>query len=371
MRPELGVKALVRKIRDAIAASAEKSVSFRDFMEMCLYDPQDGYYMNDKPKLGKDGDFYTSAHIGGIFAEVLGKFVIDRVREWAEPVQFVEWGGGTGRLAGQMLAAVQRADPAAYERLNCIMVEASGYHRSLQREALAAHHDKVRFLTPQEWRAETLKRPAIVFANELLDAFPVHRVRQTAEGLQECCVAWDDSAEALAETWKPCSDDRLHRYVETYAIRLAEGQIAEINLAAEEWIRREAARLKQGWLVAVDYGDCADEVYAPHRMKGTLLCYRRHTAHDNPYVYVGQQDITAHVNFTSCLKAGAEAGLPEGRLLTQKQFLLENGILELLADHASADPFSDAARRNRAIRQLLLSDQLSELFKVCLLTKKR
>lgn len=362
---------LIRRIRDKIAAAPCEAITFRDFMDMCLYDPQDGYYMRDAAKIGKEGDFYTSVHIGGIFGEVLGRFAIRQLREYEGPVHFVEWGGGTGKLAAIVMNTIRQTDAGLYERLTFTMVESSGYHQSLQQEALAAHAGKVRFVQPSEWQRVTLTEPAVVFANELLDAFAVHRIRRTKEGIREIYVAWDGQKEAFKEMLLPLSDGRLADYLEKYGISLRPGQTAEINLAAENWLRREAGRLTEGMLLLVDYGDTAEELYGPHRMNGTLMCYRRHAAHDNPYVHIGEQDMTAHVNFTSCLRVGEESGLTDGRLLTQKRFLLENGIMELLAGHESTDPFSPEARRNRAIRQLLVSDQMSELFKVCMLSKKR
>jgi SAM-dependent MidA family methyltransferase len=109
------------------------------------------------------------------------------------------------------------------------------------------------------------------------------------------------------------------------------------------------------------------ELYAPHRMRGTLLGYRRHVAAERPYEHVGEQDLTAHVNFSACERAGLAAGAARSELLTQRDFLLRHGVLELLQDGGFGDPFGPVAKRNRAIRQLLLSDQISELFKVLML----
>lgn len=122
-------------------------------------------------------------------------------------------------------------------------------------------------------------------------------------------------------------------------------------------------------LITIDYGDVREELYAPHRMNGTFLCYRKHQAYDLPLLYPGEQDMTSHVNFSTLIDAGRECGLNQFQLMTQKQFLVENGLLNRLQPHDAADPFSPAAKRNRAIRQLLISDQMSELFKV-LIQKK-
>lgn len=365
-----GALALVNKIKERIAAAPEQAISFRDFMDMCLYDAQDGYYMNDKPKIGKEGDFYTSASIGDVFGEVVGRFIVRSFQASMGPVHYVEWGGGDGRLARLVLHAIKRLDPAVYERLSCTMVETSGFHRSLQQSALAEHTGKAHFLSPEEWRKIKLTEPAVIMANELLDAFPVHRITQTGQGIREIYVQWNEVEEAFTEALMPISNERLSAYADQYAPNLGLGQIAEVNLAAEDWVREELERIEAGTLLVVDYGDSAQELYSAHRWKGTLMCYRNHVAQDNPYVHIGEQDITAHVNFTSCLDAAAQIGRVDQQWMTQKQFLLDNGILELLMEHAGTDPFSTAAKRNRSVRQLLLSDQMSELFKVCMLTKK-
>jgi SAM-dependent MidA family methyltransferase len=117
-------------------------------------------------------------------------------------------------------------------------------------------------------------------------------------------------------------------------------------------------------IITIDYGDRSGELYAEHRMNGTLLCYRDHRAYDDPYAFPGEQDITSHVNFDACIRTGEQTGITDWTYKSQKQFLVDAGILDRLANTATLDPFSQAARNNRMIRQLLLSDGMSELFKV-------
>jgi SAM-dependent MidA family methyltransferase len=150
-----------------------------------------------------------------------------------------------------------------------------------------------------------------------------------------------------------------------------EGQVAEINLHAAQWIRTVGDAIHDGRTIIIDYGAEANELYAAHRMRGTLMCYRRHQAYDNPFIYAGEQDITAHVDFTACIDAASTAGFTSTKLQTQRDFMVEQGILEKLQNHFDLNPFSEAAKKNRAIRQLLLSDQMSELFKVLILTKDK
>jgi SAM-dependent MidA family methyltransferase len=181
----------------------------------------------------------------------------------------------------------------------------------------------------------------------------------------ELHVGWND-AQGFAELESPCRNNELFEYLQAGGIKLRDGQTAEINLEAPEWVRRRLEQLEAGagMLLTIDYGDIAKELFAEHRMNGTLICYRRHVAVDEPYRNAGEQDMTAHVDFSACLRAGEHAGASRAKLMTQREFLVEAGILGLLQEHRSPDPFGQEARSNRAIRQLLLSDQMSELFKV-------
>jgi SAM-dependent MidA family methyltransferase len=367
-----GNDALKKKIVERIKNSAEQSIPFHDFMECCLYDPDDGYYTNERTKIGKKGDFYTSSSIGTVFGEVLARYFSAAVKAkftLSEPVQLVEWGGGTGRLAKHILDELRRSAPRIYEAVRHISVEASPALQTEQRENLAEHAAKVRFVRTEEWPSVKQRRNTLIYANELLDAFPVHRVTVQNGALCEVCVGWSDRTAAFYEILRPLSPGPVMDYLQSYGIRLKEGQQAEVNLHAERWIQRLGKWLEHGIVVVIDYGDLAEEIYGEHRMKGTLMCYYRHSAHDNPYIRPGMQDMTAHVNFTSVLAAAQAAGFTVRSFQTQKQFLADNGIFNLLQNHDAVDPFHPAARKNRAIRQLLLSDHMSETFKVLVLEK--
>ncbi|GIP36376.1 class I SAM-dependent methyltransferase [Paenibacillus sp. J2TS4] len=362
---------LIDWIRSRMSEGPHKAISFKDYMKECLYHPEYGYYMSDKAKIGKDGDFYTSASVGGIMGIMMARLLSKLSRQWqGRPIDWVEWGGGEGQLAKQILDEVQQSNPGLYKQLTYIVVEKSRNHSQSQKERLAPHSSVVRFMDEEQWWREGSRKQTIILSNELLDAFPVHRVRRFNGRVEEQWVYWDEGQERLASCWQPAADPRLVRYLKRENIHLSDGQTAEINLEADDWIRLQAARLEEGSLVTVDYGDLAEELYSPHRMNGTLMCYRNHAAMDQPLEYPGEQDLTAHVNFTACIRAGVEEGIEEWNLMTQKQFLVEQGILELLQNHSGSDPFGPEARRNRAVRQLLLSDQMSELFKVLIQTKK-
>ncbi|MCZ8511209.1 SAM-dependent methyltransferase [Paenibacillus filicis] len=363
---------LIRYLRSRMELQPDGAISFYEYMKHCLYHPDWGYYTSERVKIGKEGDFYTSASIGGLMGEMLAEWIM---KQWAdagmkEPLTLIEWGGGSGKLAKDVLDAIRSGSPECYERVRYIGVETSEYHRRLQRETLAEHAGRVRLLSVEEWRREGPWSHAVLWSNELLDAMPVHRLRyREGLGWEEIAVGWDEESHWFRERLRPLKDPEVLGYVAREAVPERDGQTIEVNTDAVSWLAGVAERMESGWVLTVDYGDVSREIYGPHRIAGTLMCYRKHLASAAPYEFPGEQDMTAHVNFSALLHAGEAAGVTESRLLTQKQFLVEQGLLSKLQDHDAADPFSPAARRNRAIRQLLLSDQMSELFKV-LIQKK-
>ncbi len=364
-----GQPQLIAALVAAIRSAPDKSISFRDYMDLVLYHPEFGYYMADRPKIGTQGDFYTSSQIGSIMGEMLAHAFVRRSEDLDGKLRIVEWGAGSGRLARQILDEISSRFPQHYDNLTYTLIDASAFHRKMQSETLSGHIRKIAQMTGDEWFAQGPYENVIVFSNELIDAFPVHRIRKRQGQMMEVFVAWDMEQAAFYETLHPLSK-QLEAFLARNPADLREQQEAEVNTAAEAWLTRTAKTIKSGILLTIDYGDTREELYAAHRMKGTLMCYRNHTANDNPYRFVGEQDITAHVNFSSLIAAGEMLGFKEWSLLTQKRFLISEGILDKLQSHAALDPFDPAAKKNRAIRQLLLSDQMSELFKVLEQRKK-
>jgi SAM-dependent MidA family methyltransferase len=362
---------IVKMIRQEMERSAVKAIPFQQYMELCLYAPEVGYYTGTRTKVGKKGDFYTSSAIGGLLGEMLACHIVKKLTEKASDIyEIVEWGGGNGQLALQILDKLYADFPDFYQRLHFIEIERSEYHRGLLRLNLEKHADVISCWSSEQWRELGKRTHTFIFSNELLDAFPVNRVRYKDGKLYELYVGWDEANRIFYECEYLCEAIQLIDYLAKDKIVLHEGQTAEINLAADQWLSEIANWLEDGHIITIDYGDIASEIYAPYRMHGTLLCYKVHQAYDNPYIHVGEQDITAHINFSACIRSGIKGGIQEWKLQTQKDFLVQEGILELLQDDNSRDPFSPIAKRNRAIRQLLLGDQMSELFKVLQQTKK-
>lgn len=372
MNHQLGHPSVVTALKEAIQSAEFQAITFRDYMEICLYSEPYGYYRNERPKIGKEGDFYTSSSIGSVMGEMVASFIckqLDNESPHTKPIHIVEWGGGNGRMALHIIGEIKRNEPAVYARLSYTIIESSAYHRQKQQSLLEKHAQVFHFTSESEWLAQTPQDQVYVLANELLDAFPIHRFRYKDLLFQESYVEWQEEEQTFREIWRPISSQRILDFLERSEVQWLDGQIGEINLEAESWVSRVAARIRSGSCIIIDYGDVTEELFAPHRYNGTLMCYRKHQAQDDPFIHQGEQDMTSHVNFSSCQLAARQSGFTHCKLQTQREFLVEQGILQRLQDHYDPNPFSEVSKRNRSIRQLLLSDQMSELFKVFIASK--
>ncbi|WP_127533045.1 class I SAM-dependent methyltransferase [Paenibacillus kobensis] len=367
-----------------------RAIPFNRYMALCLYDEQSGYYRSGGVRIGREGDFYTSSAIGGVMGQMLAKYLRGASISCSEPPVMMEWAAGAGTMTRDMLAAWSDNAPEWMSRIEYWAVDDHPQHlesvRELAYTVLARSPGKrsIRCVNSAEameaLAALPQEKTVLIAANELIDAMPVHRVTRLDGQLKELgvCIQPDDGDDdcsgipgslSFRYAYLPLSTPKLAWSIEADGVPLAEGQETEINLAAEQWLAELGAAVQSGMLLLADYGHDAQEYRAAHRMKGTLMCYRRHMAHDNPFLDPGEQDITAHVNFTALKRAAQQAGWSVAYEATQLQFLLEQGILELLEEHDGADPFSVKAKRNRAVRQVLLSDSMSETFKIMVLTR--
>lgn len=370
-----------KKLLLAPESTTVRCITFHDYMAMCLYDPEYGYYQSGAVRVGKSGDFYTSSTVGTVMGEKLACCIAQLIEEYGGCADVGEWGAGSGRLSKQIIDTWERTGYTWLSQLTYTVVDGNPVHlaeaeRLIQEEGnSAAALADIRFMSAQEAEADLWSgKPMIIFANELLDAFPVHRLIKQGGKLWELGVTVneDDSTRnglPFHYAYLPLSNPELEQSLIADGTLLAEGQEIEINLAAERWIARMSARMAEGVLIIIDYGHEAKELTASHRMKGTLLCYKDHVAHDDPFQFIGEQDLTTHVNFTGCRRAAEKSGWKVIYYDTQKQFLIDQGVLSDLMAHDGSDPFGEAARRNRSIRQLLISDGMSESFKVLVLQK--
>lgn len=328
--PLSGNPALIAKIADRIMQNGP--IDFATYMEMALYDPEHGYYESGGT-LGWKGDFYTSEDLHSIYGEMLGRQLLEAASLIAsdEPVTIVEMGPGRGTLCRDILTFLDREIPEIRSRIRYVLIERSARMIEHQRDLLLP------FLSegwPVSWCSglDTFLPEGIegmIFSNELVDAFPVHRIVIRNETLKECFVSYEhgkfveiegDPSAAVA--------DHVRRFIHDKEITLGEGMRAEVNLNAVDWMQSVASVLRKGIAVTVDYGYPAYELYSSQRPQGTLLCYVRHCASNDPYVGVGNQDMTAHVDFTALATVGQDRGLEVTGFTNQQSFLLGLGIAE-------------------------------------------
>ncbi len=349
---------LTRAIHDEIAAQGGW-ISFARYMELALYAPGLGYYSAGSKKFGAGGDFVTAPEISPLFARTLARQAAQVLRATRGDV--LELGAGTGQLAAQMLIELQRLDalPQRYR-----ILEVSAHLRSVQGETLSAMLPAA-LLQRVEWLdALPSALTGFVFGNEVLDALPVHVLAWRDCGVHERGVATEGDGFVWQE--QPVSDGAPGEVAAS--LDLPVGYVSEVCPAASALIASLAASLQQGVLLFVDYGFPRREYYHPQRATGTLMCHYRQHAHDDPFLYPGLQDITAHVDFTSAAEAGVVHGMQLLGYASQTQFLINCGITDLLAEVSPADMAAYLPLAAQA-QKLLSPAEMGELFKVVALGK--
>ncbi|MDP2267904.1 MAG: SAM-dependent methyltransferase [Deltaproteobacteria bacterium] len=308
-------------------------VTFARFMDWCLYHPVHGYYSSGAARIGKEGDFYTGPCVHPVFGSLVARQLC-QMHEilGGEPFTILEVGAGRGFLGLDILAWIRRHDPECYRRLDYFIVELSPLFRREQRERLAqeVERGKVHWLSREDLIEQRFSLTGCILTNELVDAFPVHRLVGEEGALKEIYV--DEQDGRFTERRGNLSDPLISAYFDALGIKLAVGQEAEIGLQAGQWLEEMGCILKRGFMMTIDYGCLAAELYDPGRRRGTLRCFYRHQLADSPYENVGRQDITAHVDFTSLIRKGNEIGLDFTGLVPQYRFLMAMGLLEEMAE---------------------------------------
>jgi SAM-dependent MidA family methyltransferase len=403
---------LSRRINERIRQRGPISVAA--FMDLALYDPDAGYYARAAQRSGRAGDFFTSVDVGPLFGELLERQIAEMadilagtpadpkttadvprdfrppapsgvvrdfrppapsgvVRDFspALPFDLVEAGAGNGRLAADILRAAKRRDPALYDRLRLHLVEASAEARAAQTTTLGELAERLAS-SSTSWPE---RFDGVLVANELLDAFPVHQVVMREEGLREVYVGLsspggEPNGAELTLVEGPLSSPALLDYLQRLGVRLESGWRAEINLRAAEWIHEAAARLTRGFIILIDYGHDAHQLYSASHADGTLTTFARHTmdgpaqAPVPPWLRMpGERDITAHVDFTTVRAAAEAAGLETLLFVDQTYFVM--GMLHSLGSSGSANTLGSA----RALKTLLMPGGLGSTHKVLILGK--
>lgn len=348
---------------------AEGRLNFEEFMELALYHPEHGYYTSGRERIGREGDFYTSPFVHAAFGRVLAGFVTKAWETINAPHNgVIEMGAGKGLLASDILNTVKEDRPDLYDRAEYIIVERNTNTRKQAERALKHHEGKFRFLnTLDELNKNSFR--GVVVSNELVDSFPFRRAVWKEGKLREIYVTLED--DELVEITDVPSTDRLTKYFDSYDVSFNEGQQVEINLRAKDWIQNVGAILDKGLVLTIDYGHLAPELFSPERMSGTYKSIHKHRINESPFINIGEQDITCHVDFSNLIRAGSSVGLDEIKYTTQGQFLIDWGILELMESDASMPGISDTGeeKKRAAIKTLFLPGQMGHSFKALLQEK--
>jgi hypothetical protein len=359
---------LVEYLKKSIQ-SQSSWLSFAEFMQGLLYAPGLGYYAAGAAKFGSAGDFITAPELSPLFGRSIAQFVAPSLQSISGGC-ILEPGAGTGRLAATLLQELQRVNalPDRY-----LILEPSPSLQAIQLSHLTQCIPSL--VERVEWvHAMPEKLRGIVIANEVLDAMPVHLMVTTEQkGVYlERGVTIDSDEEHFTWLDRPCSQHlnllALKHLPNDKDLALEPGTVFELGLPAEAWCRSLADKLQEGQIILIDYGFPAREFYHPQRRNGTLMCHYRHHAHDDPFLYPGLQDVTAHVDFTAVARALCEQGLHLDSYQTQAAFLLGAGVLETI--QLGLEPGSVAwLKETTALQKLLSPAEMGELFKVIIASR--
>jgi SAM-dependent MidA family methyltransferase len=323
--------------------SKDGPLSFHDFMEMCLYHPGSGYYTSRKIRIGEKGDYYTSPHFSVLFGQLIAKQIEEMWKLMdKEPFTIVEYGAGPATLCRDILISLKKND-LLYDGLRYCIIEKS---EAMQEEEKKILPEKV------SWYHRIEDIPDLtgcVLSNELIDNFAVHQVLMD-EQLMEVFV---DYQNGFIELLRPASAE-LKNYLSQLNVILPKGFRTELNLQAIDWIRDVAASLKKGFLLTIDYGYPSSLMYSEQRSAGTLMCYYRHTINENPFQHIGEQDITAHVNFSAIAHWGSIYGLQCSGFTNQAHFLQALGLAADLKKKETEIPLADHREMEKLIYTFLM-----------------
>jgi SAM-dependent MidA family methyltransferase len=347
------------------------AMTFASFMEAALYEPGLGYYTSPGRKVGAEGDFYTSMNVHSAFGRLIAKEICRFWELLDSPASFTvaEAGAGGGQLAQDILDAIAELNHPFYSALTYRLIEKEPSLKEAQAARLARHAERLDWSSPDELEAGEVSFTGCIISNELFDAMPVHIVEMTEDGLKEVYVG--ANADGFCEKLAHPSTPELAAYLEEFEVRLMLGQRAEINLVAPGWIADAAEALERGFVLTVDYGYLAEELYTPQRRNGTLLCYHRHSTNEDPYILIGEQDITTHINFSQLMDAGKEVGLETVWYGEQYRFLLGTGLMEeLIRLEALAETEQEKLKHRLALKKLMLPEGgMGDTFKVLIQAK--
>lgn len=349
-------------LRDFIVQEIRKrgKITFAKFMEMVLYHPQYGYYTSGKERVGKQGDYYTSPTVHKMFGELIAKQLEEMWRIMdEEPFTVIEMGANKGWLCSDIIQCIKRDYPAFYHHLHYIVIETNPYAREklmLLLHSIESIEKKVSWHFYSENGFSFDEVQGCFLSNEFIDAFPVHRLKIKNRDLKEIYVGYNGFN--FFEIEDEVSTHALKKYLERFPIYFEEGQECEINLHAAQWLKHISEKLRRGFVLTIDYGDTTNGIYREGNTTGTIRCFYQHTVNRDFYRQLGEQDITAHVDFTSLMDIGKSLGLKVTGFAKQSHYLIALGILERL--NAMGNDIGTILK----VKNLFHPEGMGEIFKV-------
>jgi SAM-dependent MidA family methyltransferase len=366
-----GKKRNTDQLADRLRARIKRQgpIPFREWMAAALYEERDGYYFRaDRIPQGRGGDYRTAPETSPLFAATFALYFAKLFTDlkWPPSLTIFEAGAGSGEFAHGVLSSLRRDSPEIFAVTSYVIDEVSPAARRRAAERLAEFSSRVTFERLVE--IDTPVAAGIVFSNEVIDAFPVHRVINRHGTLRELLVGLNESDFIWVEGDPESS---VAEYCERAGIKLAEGQIAEINPDAESFVARAAGLIDRGYVVSVDYGAERNDLLGdPNRHQGTLRAFSRHRLMDNPLDEPGEQDLTTTVDWTQIREAGHRAGLRTLRLEPLDQFLIGQGLLEEFQKRMiETSDQAEAMRLSTSVRELILPTGLAASFQACVQEK--
>ncbi|PTQ54872.1 MAG: hypothetical protein HSCHL_1815 [Hydrogenibacillus schlegelii] len=351
-------------------------IGFGAWMAFALYDPVCGYYFRPGVKIGRAGDFYTASAVGDVYGAFWARDFARRFEAWREAgaggegfLAIVELGAGDGRFAAQVLDRLAAERPEVYGRLRYVAVEASPWHREGLFLRTKPHRPLLQLVpTPEALLSGDVLAgagPVIVFANEFYDAFPVERLKKAPDGRLFWQVVREEAGRPVL-AWADDVPAEARAYAERFGGAFSPEHVFEAPLEGLRLYRRLAEAFPGATFITVDYGLPFAELAAPHRREGTVVGFWRHRLRDDWFERPGEMDLTAQVPVEAYRSEGEAAGLATEALLPQGEYLVVRGILDFLqpavGTPAERDPFHPIARRNRAVRALILPDGFGQAF---------
>jgi len=344
-------KTIIKEIRE------KGPITFKDFMNISLYDKQNGYYSSGKAEIGKKGDFFTSPHVHSAFGEVIANFIL-KAKKYNSNNKFtiVELGSGKGYLALDILNYLY-SNSDEYNNINYIIID--NFNEGLTKELLKHENRLIIYNNIDELQNI---HDGIIISNEFFDSLPFHKIIYKDNKLNEYFI--DHAKGKFLENINDLSNPEIFTYIDRYELNLINLKKLEVNLLAGEYLKKISTILNSGFILTIDYGFLSDELFSNEKPDGTYRCFYKHTINSNPYQNIGKQDITADVDFSNLILTGNKIGLETLKYTTQAQFLIDWGILDIYEKLFEIDK-----KGSNAIKNLFLPSMMGNYFKVLIQMK--